>query len=212
MSGTQERTWTAWREYADDPTADLPRILAGALLAFAEHGYHGTSIRDVAAAAGLSVPGVYHHFRSKQDILRALMDTTMAELLGRSRAALEDAGPDPAARFDAVVEAFVRFHMFRRPQAFVGSSEIRSLTDENRTAVVARRDEAQALLEEAVADGVAAGVFAADHPDHAGEVARAVSSLCVGVASWYRADGPLGPDEVVARHLQLARRMAGATG
>ncbi|WP_300386625.1 TetR/AcrR family transcriptional regulator [uncultured Nocardioides sp.] len=203
----QRQAWERWREYDADPAADLPRILGAALVAFAEHGYHGTSIRDVAAASGLSVPGVYHHFRSKQEILRALMDATMDELLGRCEAALRDAGADPAARFDSLVESFVRFHMFRRPQAFVGSSEIRSLEADNRAAYVARRDAAQRLLEEAVAEGVAAGGFSAEHPD---EVARAISSLCVGVASWYRPDGPLTPDQLVQRHLVLARRMAGA--
>lgn len=207
VSGADGTTWEQWREYAADPAADLPRILGAALTAFAEHGYHGTSIRDVAAAAGLSVPGVYHHFRSKQEILRALMDATMDELLGRSEAALASAGTDPSARFDAVVESFLRFHMFRRPQAFVGSSEIRSLEPDNRSAYVARRDAAQRLIETPVAEGVDAGVFHADDPD---EVARAISSLCVGVASWYRPDGPLTPDQLVARHLVLARRMAGA--
>jgi len=202
-------SWARWREYAADPTADLPRILGAALTAFAEHGYHGTSIRDIAAAAGLSVPGVYHHHRSKQEILRALMEVAMDELLGRCEAALASAGTDPAARFDALVESFVRFHMSRRPQAFVGSSEIRSLEPANRAAYVARRDAAQRLVEDAVRDGVAAGVLAAEHPD---EVARAISSLCVGVASWYRPDGPLTPDQVVERHLVLARRMAGAPG
>ena len=181
--------------------------MTSAVANFTERGYHGTSIRDVAAASGLSVPGVYHHFRSKQEILRALMDATMDELLGRCEAALRDAGEDPAARFDALVESFVRFHMFRRPQAFVGSSEIRSLEPDNRAAYVARRDAAQRMLEDVVAAGVTAGVFSAEHPD---EVARAISSLCVGVASWYRPDGPLTPDRLVQRHLVLARRMAGA--
>ena len=153
------------------------------------------------------MPGLYHHFRSKQEILRAVMDAAMDELLGRSEAALRDAGDEPDARFDALVESFVRFHMFRRPQAFVGSSEIRSLEPENRAAYVARRDAAQRLLEEVVAQGAASGVFATEHPD---EVARAISSLCVGVASWYRPDGPSTPDQIVERHRVLARRMAGA--
>ena len=106
--------WADWRAYG--PPA-LPRILQAALEAFVEHGYHGTSIRDIAAASGLSVPGVYHHYRSKQEILAALMAATMEELLGRSRAALASAGDDPVARFEAVVESMLRFHMARRGQA-----------------------------------------------------------------------------------------------
>lgn len=74
-----------WRAYGP-PT--LPRVLLAALDAFAEHGYHGTSIRDIAARSGLSVPGLYYHYKSKQDILMGLVSAVMVELLTRSRDAL----------------------------------------------------------------------------------------------------------------------------
>jgi AcrR family transcriptional regulator len=193
-----------WRSYG---ASALPRVLDGALEAFAAQGYHGTSIRDLAAAAGLSVPGLYHHYRSKQEILVALMMGVMDELLARSRAALESAGDGPSDRFDALVESMLRFHMVRRAQAFVASSEIRSLDPDNRTRYVARRDEQQGLVDEVVASGISVGAFATAYPDDA---ARAVSSLCVGLASWYRDDGPLSPDELVVRHLALARGLVGA--
>lgn len=188
-----------WRTYG---APSLPRVLEAALGRFAEQGYHGTSIRDLAADAGLSVPGVYHHYRSKQEILLALMMAVMDELLERSAAALASAPEDPSARFDALVESLLRFHMVRRRQAFVGSSEIRSLAPENRRRYVARRDEQQRMLDRVVGEGAADGVFRTPYPEDA---ARAVASLCVGVASWYRDDGPLTPDELVRRHLELAR-------
>jgi AcrR family transcriptional regulator len=193
-----------WRSYG---ATGLPRVLEGALEAFARHGYHGTSIRDLAAAADLSVPGLYHHYSSKQEILAELMMTIMDGLLARSRAALESAGDDPSERFDAVVESMLRFHMMRRAQAFVASSEIRSLDSGNRERYVARRDEQQALVDHVVSAGIAVGAFTTVYPEDA---ARAVSSLCVGLASWYRDDGPLSPDELVVRHLALARGIIGA--
>jgi len=65
---TSSGTVDDWRAYGP---AALPRVLAAALDRFAEHGYHGTSIRDLATVSGLSVPGLYHHYRSKQDMLLA---------------------------------------------------------------------------------------------------------------------------------------------
>lgn len=195
---------TDWRAYGPP---QLPRVLESALHAFAEQGYHGTSIRDIAAGAGLSVPGVYHHHRSKQEILFALMQSVMDELLARSRAALAAAPDEPRARFDALVESLLRFHMFRRSQAFVGSSEIRSLNAENRERYVALRDEQQRLITDVVTAGCASGAFSTAYP---ADAARAVATLCVGVASWYRDDGPLDPDELVRRHLVLARGLVGA--
>lgn len=188
--------------------APLPRVLASALTAFAEQGYHGTSIRDIAAGAGLSVPGLYHHYRSKQDVLMALMIAVMDDLLGRTRAALASAGEaTPTARFDAVVEALLRFHLERQSEAFVASSEIRSLDEENRTRYVALRDEQQQMITDVVGEAVAVGAFDVPHVEDA---SRAVATLCIGVAGWYRPDGPLSQDELVERHLVLARRLVGA--
>lgn len=193
----------SWRDY---PAQDLPAPLAAALEAFAEHGYHGTSVRQIAARAGLSVPGLYHHYPSKQSLLQGLSELTMAELLSRSEAALAGAGDDPLARFDALIESLLRFHMFRRAQAFVGSTELRSMDPEYREIYVGHRDRQQAMIDDAVAAGVAAGIFTTGHPRDAG---RALATMCVGVSTWYRPDGPLAPDELVARNLELARSLVG---
>ena len=193
-----------WRVYGP---AGLPRVLDAALQRFAEHGYDGTSIRDLASEAGLSVPGVYHHYRSKQDILLALMMAVMDELLERSAAALASVGDDPSEQFDVLVESLLRFHMFRRREAFVASSEIRSLVADNREQYVERRDEQQRMIDTVVAAGADAGAFTTPYAEDA---SRAVASLCVGVASWYREDGPLAPDELVRRHLVLACGLVGA--
>ncbi len=193
----------SWRDYQ---TQDLPVPLAAALEAFAEHGYHGTSVRQIAARAGLSVPGLYHHYPSKQSLLQGISELTMADLLERSEAALAEAGGDPLARFDALIESLLRFHMFRRAQAFVGSTEIRSMDPDYRRIYVGHRDRQQAMIDEAVADGVAAGVFTTAHPRDAG---RALATMCVGVSTWYRPDGPLAPDELVARNLELAHGLVG---
>ena len=41
---------------------------------FAETGYHGTSMNDVADAAGVTKPVLYQHFESKRDLFQALLD------------------------------------------------------------------------------------------------------------------------------------------
>lgn len=174
---------------------------------FARHGFHGASIRSIAEAAGLSVPGLYHHYPSKQAILAAVVDSAMAEMLDHTRSAAADAGDSPADRFDNVVECLARFHMARRDQAFVASTEMRSMDPEVRAHHVAQRDAQQRMIEDAIRDGVASGEFTCAYPEDA---ARAIASLCVSIASWYRPDGPLTADDVVERHQIFARSMVGA--
>ncbi|WP_422114971.1 TetR/AcrR family transcriptional regulator [Brachybacterium sp. UNK5269] len=50
------------------------QVLDGAAEMFAEHGYHGASLRDIARRVGLSHPGMLHHFASKDDLLGAVID------------------------------------------------------------------------------------------------------------------------------------------
>lgn len=50
------------------------RILGESLVMFAEHGYKGTNLRDLAARLGLSKSALYKHYESKEDIWNALLD------------------------------------------------------------------------------------------------------------------------------------------
>ena len=193
-----------WRAYGPS-TLDGP--LTAALDVFVRHGYHGASIRAVAEAAGLSVPGLYHHYSSKQALLGALVGAVMDELLARSEAAAADSDGSPLTLFDHLVEVVVATSIHRRDLTFLASSEIRSMEPELRTRNIAQRDRQQHLLAEAVRAGVAEGTFDCAYP---GDAARAVASLCVSVSSWYRPDGPLSADEIVERYLGFARAIAGA--
>jgi TetR/AcrR family transcriptional regulator, cholesterol catabolism regulator len=62
-------------------------VLDAAAGLFAERGYHGTSVRDIAAAAGLTPVAIYSHFASKADLLAAVYE----EGVGRIAAALDAA-------------------------------------------------------------------------------------------------------------------------
>jgi AcrR family transcriptional regulator len=194
-----------WREYGP---LEFSRILEAALQAFYEHGYHGTTTRDLARRSGFSVPGVYHYYPSKQDILVDLMMVIIEELLVRSRQALATSAADPRSQFDALVESLLRFHMYRRTGAMVSTAELRSLEPGNRERYVAKRDEQQRMLDQVILDGVRDGIFATPFPKDA---SRAIASLCVGVASWYRPDGSLSVDALLDRYLTIARSIVGIT-
>lgn len=199
-----ERAGRPWNDYE---ASALPRILEASLEAFAEVGFEATSIRDIAGKAGLSVPGVYHHYRSKQEILFRLVQEVMNDLLTRSRDALEATDGSPDDRFEVLVDCMLRFHMRRQAEASVAFTELRSLKPSFRKVCVGLRDRQQSLVNSVIDEGCAAGYFTTPFPRDA---ARAVSSLCVGVASWYREDGPRSQESLVARQLVLLRALIGA--
>jgi AcrR family transcriptional regulator len=58
------------------------QILAAATRAFAHSGFAATSLDDVATEAGISCAILYHHFASKTDLYRAVLDRAVARLVG----------------------------------------------------------------------------------------------------------------------------------
>jgi AcrR family transcriptional regulator len=182
------------------------QILLAALRCFVERGYHGTTIRQIATRAGVSVPGLYHHFPSKLALLERLIDDTMDDLITTTEAALERAGRDPVERFSAVVEAHVRFHCERPEEALVGNTELRSLSAPARRRIVGKRDRQQALFRQAVDAGALVGEFSVSERSVA---THAVVTMCTAVASWYRRSGPLSTDEIVDLYRELALNTLG---
>ena len=59
------------------------KILDAALVSFAENGYKGTNLRDLAAWLGLSKSALYRHYESKEDIWNAVIDRMEAYYVSR---------------------------------------------------------------------------------------------------------------------------------
>ena len=77
-------------------TARREQLLEVALEVFARAGYHGTSMNDVAEAAGVTKPVLYQHFESKRELYQALLDEVGARML--SAIGTATAGAPTAAR------------------------------------------------------------------------------------------------------------------
>jgi AcrR family transcriptional regulator len=196
---SQDSTATArhWRSYGP---LDLHPILVHAMEAFNEHGYHGTSVRNIAGRVGVTVPALYYHYENKQALLATLLETSIKDVLDRCRAAAAEAGPAPLARFCGMVESIVLYMAHRRSLAFL-DTEIRSLEPANRARYVALRDYLQHMLLDTVEAGRAEGVFTTEIP---ADAVRAVLIMCQGVANWFRPDGPLTAEQVAERHVLLS--------
>lgn len=190
-----------WRDFAPLP---IDGVLAGAVRAFVAVGYHGASMRYVARLARMSVPGVYHHYPSKQDLLVRLLDLTMADLIWRvQQAAAESA--EPVRRVALTVEALALFHCRRNDLAFIGASEMRSLEPRNYRRIAALRSQVQELLDAQIAAAVTAD------PASAAAAGKAIATMCTSLAQWFHPDGPTTPEEIAAEYARFALRLLGLT-
>lgn len=83
------------------------QIVEALMRVMAARGYERASIAEIAREAGLASGLIHYYFKTKQDILLALMDQLSAHLRTRYEARLESAESAPWSRLDAFIEAYV---------------------------------------------------------------------------------------------------------
>jgi AcrR family transcriptional regulator len=84
------------------------RIMAVAGQLFAAKGFNGTSIRDIARAADMSMSNMYHHFGSKENVLIAIYEEG-AEEIRNELAAVVNLDMDPVARLELLVVRHMKY-------------------------------------------------------------------------------------------------------
>lgn len=194
-----------WRAY---PPLNVGTVLSAALDAFLESGYGGASVRDIARRCELSVPGLYHHYASKQDMLVELLEIYMDSLLWRTAAARAE-GADPMGRFALLVECLALHHTYRRALAFVGLSEMRSLDPANRERILILRNRQQRMVDAEAEEAHRNESFRTPVPHDA---SRAVVTMCTSIPHWYRPDGPATPEDIARMYVRFALDLMQSTG
>jgi len=186
------------RQAIEDVASDL----------FREHGYAGTSIRDIARALSLQGASLYAHVTSKEDLLWAIVDraadrfeAAADEAEGQSQARHPG---DPVEALAALVRAHVEVLTADVDEASVFVNEWRALGPERRAAILARRDAYQARFRRPIEDGMAIGAFGLTDPAIA---TSTLLSAVNGVAIWYDPDGRLPADRIADHLVDLGLRM-----
>ena len=179
-------------------------ILDAALHAFAERGFHGATMRQIASAANVTLANVYNYYAAKSDLLVAILRGASDDQLAATRAAVESEDTSVADRFSAAVAAYVRFDIERQDECFVANSELRYLDSADRKRIIEARDRQQKLFEDLLREGIASGEFRTPYPE---QVCLAILTMCAGVTIWYTPDGPLSAQEVARRYARYALAM-----
>lgn len=73
---------------------------------FASKGYRGTSIRDIAKAAGITIPNIYHYFGNKEGLLLTILEDT-TKYVGEQLLQISKMDIDPMARFKLMIKTHI---------------------------------------------------------------------------------------------------------
>jgi AcrR family transcriptional regulator len=169
------------------PTADsrLDTLLADAAQIFADRGFHGTSMRDLSRASGLSLSGIYHYVESKHELLFLIQERCFTEVAEGARVAVAQE-TEPEARLRAFIRQHVLFFTGHMHEMKVLSHEAEELTGTMATAIRRRKREYVAFVSGLLEDIDVRGV----DPQIA---AYALFGMINWIYTWYRPSGPIQP-------------------
>jgi AcrR family transcriptional regulator len=178
-------------------------VLDAALTLFAERGYHGTALSQIAEALGIRTPSLYNHMSSKQQLLETILARTLDAVLADFADAVAGAD-DPAERLRRATRVYALRHATHRREALVVNRDTTSLPEPSLTAMRERRREHERAIRAIIVDGAEAGVFHVGNPALA---SFAILEMSVSIARWFREDGPLTAEQVADEYAEFALRI-----
>jgi AcrR family transcriptional regulator len=182
------RRAAAVEESAADMRASL---IEHATQHFAERGYVGASLRDLAQEAGVTAAAVYYHFAKKEDLLREIVSSGLDRLSEKVVSALAGGG-SAEQRLEALVRAHLGYNVEYPRESKIIIEESRFL---NPVDYAAAREKQLAILHAyraCIRQLITAGQLADIDPSLP---AFGIISVIGGWYRWYRADGPVPKDE-----------------
>ncbi|WP_324278199.1 TetR/AcrR family transcriptional regulator [Blastococcus brunescens] len=182
------------------------KLLDAALQAFAARGFHGTSTRDLAEAAGMSAASVYVHYPTKEELLYQLSLSGHRDVqMVLEQAAARSEVPEEQLR--AIAHDYTAWHARCHTMAQVVQYEMAALSPQHVEQIAQIRREMQHRVRDIIAAGAEAGRF---HVEDASIAALAVLSLGIDVARWYREGGTWTPEYIAEHYRELALRLVGS--
>ena len=188
---------TAATTRGDDRQMQLLEI---ACRRFAQHGYNGTSLRDISDEAKITKAALYYHFPNKEALFDKIVTESMAHLVSTVRDACENVRDPEEKILTFLVTSAEYFH--RNREAWIaGSNAVRTHdASPSMLRVLALRDEFEKLLRGYIREGIEAGKFRDVDPAMAGRVLLASVN---GIYRWHNPRGKFTPMAVAQQFVDI---------
>ena len=184
-------------------------FIAAATTLFAEKGFNGTSIGDLANELGLTTASLYYHVSGKQELLLRVLEDGMSSFLSRLEE-LAELDLEPREKIRLAVENHLHFVLNHKQEVAVFLRERRFLESPLRESYDARVNRYDHLFTEVIREGMAAGTVPAGDPTL---LRFAILGMINWIVEWYEPGGRLSPDEIKAQMTEIIMgRMLGVPG
>ena len=164
----------------------LEFILRTAARIFAEKSYHSTSMRDISRATNVSLAGLYHYCKSKEELLFLIQDNCFGRVLERLEERLAET-PDPAQKLKIFIDNHLAFFAANMAEMKVLSHEADSLAGDLHQHVSGKKQKYTQLAREILSE------LQADQPEERRVDITAATYALFGMMNWiYNWYDPLG--------------------
>lgn len=166
---------------------------------FRSKGYERTTVRDLASAVGIQSGSIFHHFKSKDEILRSVMEETILYNTALMRAALADA-EDLRERVLGLIRCELQSIMGGTGEAMaVLVYEWRSLSAEGQAYILGLRDIYEQMWLDVLGEARLAGYCQGDPFI----LRRFLTGALSWTTTWFRPEGPMSLDQLAEEALAL---------
>lgn len=177
-------------------------IIAAATRVFSERGYHAASMSEIAEAVGIRKPSLYHHVRKKEDLLFAIHEQMIDELIDQTMT-VTSSSDSPAEKVRGTLRVAMSFVARHQDAVTVFLAEQRALDGDRWNGIVVKRDLYERMVHRIIAEGTESGAFVKIPP---GIAAKGILAMANWGYTWFQPDGPRSADEIADTFATIALR------
>lgn len=182
-----------------DPNSARGRLLKQAAHLFREKGYERTTVRDLAAAVGIQSGSIFHHFRTKEDILKAVMTEAILVNTDRMRARLQGTSSTRDAIEALILCELESINGDTGEAMTVLVYEWRSLSDESQRSILELRETYENLWLDVLKQARSEGLIQADPF----VLRRFLTGALSWTITWYRPEGAMTVPELAREAMAM---------